>query len=134
VSHGLKADYDTIAAYLRAKGALIRYFRIDGKSFTELYGQKLEEPRIAGVILPEWVLALKTIVELVGGGLTITQILRKNLKSKADKKQVTAQADTIGHIDEVRNLTIIVNQAKRDRTDPLGSKKRLRKRKGSHKK
>jgi len=134
VSRGLKADYHTIRAYLRAKGALIRYFRTDGKSLTELYGEKLEEPRIAGVILPEWVLALKTVVELIGGGLTITEILRKNLKGKADKKQVIAQGNVIGQIGDVRNLTIIVNQAKRDRTEPMGSKKIVRKRRVSSKK
>ena len=128
MSHGLKADYESIRAYLRAKGALIRYFREDGKALADVYKEKLEEPRISGVILPEWILALKTVVELVAGGLTIAEVLRRNLKGKVDKKQVTVQGNTIGQIDEVKNLTIIINQAKGDRPKPKGPKRKARKR------
>jgi len=128
VSHGLKADYDTIRAYLHAKGALIRYFREDGKALADVYNEKLEEPRIAGVILPEWVLALKTIVELIAGGLTISEILRRNLKGKTDNKEVIAQGVAIGQIDEVKNLTIIINQSMGNRPKQKGSKKKVRRR------
>lgn len=50
---------------------------------------------------------------LIAGGLTIADILYRNLKGKVDKREAKTQGDIIGHIDEVKNLTIMVNQARR---------------------
>jgi len=87
----------------------------------------LEEPRIAGPVLPEWILALKTLIELVGGGLTIAGALRKILKGNVDKKEVINQGNMIERIGELNNFILIINEAKKPRSTRKKSKKSARK-------
>jgi hypothetical protein len=123
----MPTDPATIRAYLQAKGALIRYFRGPGKSLTDIYEHEIQKPTIAGAILPDWVLALGIIVGLVSGGFTIADVLSRMLKGKANKQDVKVQSGAILSINEVQNLNIILNQARKP-TRQRPSRKRVGKR------
>ncbi len=113
VQHGISPDPATIRVYLEAKGALIRYFRGPGKSVAKIYEQKIQKPTIAGAILPDWVLALAIIVDLIAGGFTIADVLHKALRGKVGKQEAKTQGSAILNIKEVQNLRVIVNEARR---------------------
>jgi hypothetical protein len=85
--------------------------------------REIEKPTIAGVILPEWVLALQTIVDILAGGLTISQILRRNSKGKVSTQETRIHGDKIIQINRVKNLKIIVNESRKKSKQKRNRKK-----------
>jgi hypothetical protein len=59
------------------------------------------------------VLALQTIVDILAGGLTISQILKRSSKGKVSNQEIRIHGDKIIHIGKVENLKIVVNESRK---------------------
>ena len=107
----IAATPDHILAYLRAKGKLMSFFR--GKPrLKEIYLGSLSNEEVAGIILPEWVIATQILLDIIVSGFVIAKALRKLLKKKdVSEDKIRQTAEEIYNIRDVQNLVIITQKS-----------------------
>lgn len=111
---GILPTSENILAYLKAKGKMMSFFR--GKpTLMQLYLRSLSKDEVAGIILPEWVIAAQILLELVVSGIVIGKALRKIFTKKDLSEEKTVQlAEEIYTIKDVENLVIITQKSRKN--------------------
>lgn len=102
---------ENILIYLRAKGKLMSLFRGKPK-LIQLYLSSLSKDEVAGIILPEWVIATQILLDIVVSGIVIGKVIRKIFAKKDLSEKETAQfAEEIYNIKDVKNLVIVIQKS-----------------------
>lgn len=108
---GIVTTPDNILTYLKAKGKLMSYFKGKPK-LKQLYLSSLSKEEVAGIILPEWVVAAQILLDIVVSGIVIAKVLRKLFVKKDVSEEKIAQfAEEIYNIKDVQNLVIITQKS-----------------------
>ena len=109
---GILTTPENVMTYLRAKGKVMSFFR--GKpTLMQLYLRSLSKEEVAGIILPEWVIAAQVLLDIVVSGIVIGKALRKIFAKKDLSEDETFQfAEEIYNIKDVKNLVIITQKSR----------------------
>jgi len=109
-SAGIVTTIENVVTYLKAKGKVMSFFR--GKpTLMQLYLKSLSKDEVAGIILPEWVVATQILLDIVVSGIVIGKALRKIFTKKDLSEEETVQfAEEIYNIKDVKNLVIITQK------------------------
>lgn len=112
-----ETDKKNVISYLKAKIALMLYFRNEEPELMKSYTLKDADKTAGGLAVPEWVittaLMLGLFIDVVALGTMIRSILEKELP-KEDKKVISQKADQIVNIKEVKEFNVIINIKKDD--------------------
>lgn len=107
------ATQDNILMYLKAKGKLVSFFKGKPK-LSNLYLHSLSKEEVAGIVLPEWVIATQILLDIVVSGVVIGQTLRKLFAKKdLSEEKVTQLAEEIYNIKDVQRIVIITQKLQR---------------------
>lgn len=113
---GIVTTPDNILAYLKAKGNLMSFFKGKPK-LMQLYLSSLSKEEVAGIILPEWVVATQILLDIVVSGIVIGKALRKLFTKKdVSEAEIVQFAEEIYNIKDVKNL-VIITQKSREKKD-----------------
>ena len=103
---------DNVITYLKAKGRLMSFFRGRPK-LKQIYLMHLSKEEVAGIILPEWVIATQILLDLAVSSIVIAKALRKLFRKKdVSEEKIRQVAKEIYNIRDVQNLVIITQKSR----------------------
>ena len=114
--HDLSLNEKNILSYVKAKAAIMSFFRNNEPELLEKCSRKETENRAAGIVIPEWLVAsaimIGLFVDLVTLGKFIQSVLHERFPSEESQKIIQV-ADSIVNIKEVKEFNLEINKEKK---------------------